>query len=109
MKKFAVIIIFLVVGIGAFYGGYMLGYVERVKDGQLRYYLTDLWAVRGVLIGLNGKDIDQAPKTKEKLIERLKYHNQSLQVCMADNYCPALIRIIIKDTYEEAVEKLENL
>ncbi len=87
----------------------MLGYVERTKDGQLRYYSTDLWAVRGALIGLNGKDIDQAPKTKEKLIERVKYHNQSLQICMADDDCPALIRIIIKDTYEEAVEKIKDL
>lgn len=109
MKKFAVFVGVLIVGLSAFYGGFMLGYVERTKEGQLRYYSTNLWAVRGTLIGLNGEDIDQAPITKEKLIERLKHHNQSLHICMVDEACPELIRIIIKDTYEEAIEKLENL
>jgi hypothetical protein len=109
MKKIVAILSILFSSAAAFYGGFMLGYVERVKEGQLRYYSTDLWAVRGALIGLNGEDIDQAPKTKAKLIERLKYHNRSLHICMSDEDCPILIRVIIKDTYEEANTKLENL
>ena len=109
MNKIVITFFVALVAIASSSGGFMLGYAERTKEGQLRHYSNDLWAVRSALFALDSEDIDQAPKTKQKMLERLKYHNQSLQICMEDEDCPVLIRVIIKDAYEEALEKLKHL
>lgn len=109
MIKVVTSLLVVLVAVLGFLGGFLFGYSERTKEGQLRYYSNDLWAVRAALLTLEGEDIDQAPKTKQKMLERLEYHNQSLHICMVDEDCPDLIHLIIKDTYEKAQLKLESL
>ncbi len=107
MKK--TVAITLVFSTLAFLFGTYVGYSEKVKDGQLLYYSTNMADVRGLLFALEDEDISKAPNTVKRLKKELKYQNETLNICILDDNCPKWIKSMVRDVRERANKQLSNL